>query len=249
MESSPTDQVQPKSSTLVYAKPGDTLDVARPALFEVATKKEITIDDALFPNAFNITQSFWRKDSRAFTFEYNQRGHQLYRVIEVDAQSGKARSLITEESKTMVDYRGLAEGRADTGKKYRSDLDDGKEIIWASERDGWEHLYLYDGTTGKVKNQITKGKWVVRYVDLVDEAKRQIWFRASGMNPNQDPYYIHYCRSISTAPVYRDHDGDGTHTFAFFRGQKILCRHVVTGGSCTGYSASPHRRPKGNHGT
>ena len=44
-------------------------------------------------------------------------------------------------------------------------MDDGKEIIWASERDGWEHLYLYDGVTGKVKNQITKGNWVVRNVD------------------------------------------------------------------------------------
>ena len=37
-------------------------------------------------------------------------------------------------------------------------MNDGKEIIWASERDGWEHLYLYDGVTGQVKNQITKGQ-------------------------------------------------------------------------------------------
>ena len=64
-------------------------------------------------------------------------------------------------------------------------MDDGKEIIWASERDGWEHLYLYDGVTGEVKNQITKGDWVVRSVDRVDEAKRQIWFEAGGMNPGQ----------------------------------------------------------------
>ena len=105
-------------------------------------------------------------------------------MIEVDAQTGKARALITEESKTMIDYRGLAEGRADTGKKYRDDLDDGKEIIWASERDGWEHLYLYDGASGKVKNQITKGNWVVRYVDFVDETKRQnLVSRASGNGP------------------------------------------------------------------
>ena len=34
-----------------------------------------------------------------------------------------------------------------------------------SERDGWNHLYLYDGATGRVKNQITKGPWVVRGVD------------------------------------------------------------------------------------
>ena len=43
-----------------------------------------------------------------------------------------------------------------------------------SERDGWNHLYLYDGTTGAVKNQITKGDWVVRGVEQVDEKARQI---------------------------------------------------------------------------
>ena len=63
-----------------------------------------------------------------------------------------------------------------------------------SERDGWNHLYLYDAKTGQVKNQITKGPWVVRGVERVDEAKRQIWFRAGGIRPGQDPYYIHYCR-------------------------------------------------------
>ena len=63
-----------------------------------------------------------------------------------------------------------------------------------SERDGWNHLYLYDGRTGAVKNQITKGHWPVRNVVQVDEEKRQIWFSASGMYPGKDPYFVHYYR-------------------------------------------------------
>ena len=63
-----------------------------------------------------------------------------------------------------------------------------------SERDGWQHLYLYDGATGRVKNQITRGNWVVRGVERVDEENRQIWFTAGGMNPDQDPYFVHYYR-------------------------------------------------------
>ena len=63
-----------------------------------------------------------------------------------------------------------------------------------SERDGWNHLYLYDSRTGQVKNQITRGPWIVRGVDRVDEDKREIWFRAGGIYPEQDPYFIHYCR-------------------------------------------------------
>ena len=63
-----------------------------------------------------------------------------------------------------------------------------------SERDGWNHLYLYDGATGAVKRQITKGDWIVRGVIGVDEEKRQIWFSASGMYPGKDPYFVHYYR-------------------------------------------------------
>ncbi len=63
-----------------------------------------------------------------------------------------------------------------------------------SERDGWSQLYLIDGATGRVENQITKGNWVVHNVQHVDEAKRQIWFTANGMDPKEDPYFLHYYR-------------------------------------------------------
>jgi dipeptidyl aminopeptidase/acylaminoacyl peptidase len=60
-----------------------------------------------------------------------------------------------------------------------------------SEKDGWPHLYLYNGLTGALENKITSGDWVVRYVNYVDVGKRQIYFEASGMNPNEDPYFVH----------------------------------------------------------
>src|SRR5205814_8655263 len=145
VESSPADQLQPKHSTRDYAKPGDALDVARPVLFEVETRKQIVVEDSLFPNPYSLSNPVWWKDSRAFTFEYNQRGHQVYRVIEVDAATAKARAVISEEPQTFFCY---------SGKWFRHDVSDGKEVIWMSERDGWNHLYLYDGVTGAVKNQI-----------------------------------------------------------------------------------------------
>lgn len=195
VESSPENQIQPISfAGPLYPKPGDTLDIAHPALFDIATRTEIEIDNHLFPNAFDLTPPVWWPDGRGFTFEYNQRGHQLYRVIEVDAHTGQARTLISEASPTFVDYRPLIPNPADTGKRFRDDINDGREILWASERDGWEHLYLYNGLTGKLENQITKGDWPVRAVDDVDPAKRQIWFEASGMIPGQDPYFLQYYR-------------------------------------------------------
>jgi len=216
IESSPADQLQPKHSSRFYAKPGDTLDIAQPVLFDIAAKKQIEINNTLFPNPYSLTNAVWRKDGRAFTFEYNQRGHQLYRVIEVNGTTGEARSLITEESKTFVNYRPLIPNQRDSGKKFRHDLDDGKEIIWASERDGWEHLYLFDGATGRIKNQITKGNWVVRAVDKVDEAKRQIWFQASGMYPGKDPYFVHYYRiNFDGTGLVALTEADGNHSVTF----------------------------------
>jgi hypothetical protein len=53
-----------------------------------------------------VTALVWRKDSSAVTFEYNQRGHQLYRVIEIDAATAKARTVIAEEPKTFFCYSG-----------------------------------------------------------------------------------------------------------------------------------------------
>jgi dipeptidyl aminopeptidase/acylaminoacyl peptidase len=185
IQSSPEDQLQPKTFSIEYAKPGDTLDLQQPVLFDVDARRQVDIDNALFPNPYEMSPLAWRKDSHAVTFEYNQRGHQAYRVLEAGAATGAIRALIDEESKTFFCY---------SGKMYRHDIDDGKEIIWMSERDGWNHLYLYDGVTGQVKNQITKGEWVVRGVDEVDDQRRQIFFHASGMHPGEDPYFEHYFR-------------------------------------------------------
>ena len=217
VESSPADQVQPKYYTIEYLKPGDALDVCQPALFHIDTRKQFIVDKSLFPNAYFTNTSFntryfmpdqaWRKDSRAFTFEYNQRGHQVYRVIEVDGLTGQARALVNEECQTFFSYY---------GKLYRYDVQDGKEIIWMSERDGWNHLYLYDGATGNLKNQITKGEWVVRGVEKVDEENRQIYFRASGMHPGKDPYLLHYFRiNFDGSGLTPLTEADANHTVSF----------------------------------
>lgn len=205
--SSPTDQLQPKDSSLYYSKPGDVLDVDQPVLFDVASQKQLVIDNALFPNAYNVTRLTWRDDGRAVTFEYNQRGHQVYRIIEINPVTGSTRAIVDEQSPTFFEY---------SAKKYRYDIDDGKEIIWMSERDGWNHLYLYDGVTGSVKNQITKGPWVVRGVDWVDTTKRQIWFAASGMYPDKDPYFVyHYRINFDGTGLTTITDADATHSVSF----------------------------------
>jgi dipeptidyl aminopeptidase/acylaminoacyl peptidase len=193
VESSPEDQLQPRPWTLQYAKPGDVLDREALSLFQVEPAKQIEVSHALMPDPYELSAPVWRKDSRAVTIEYNARGHQMFRVIEVNAETGTARAVISEEPKTFYYYNASNDTRS-SGKRFRYDVDDGREVVWMSERDGWNHLYLFDAATGKVKNQVTKGAWPVRHVQKVDEAKRQIWFSAGGMTAGRDPYFLQYYR-------------------------------------------------------
>lgn len=214
VESSPKDQLQPKLQSYDYLKPGDRIAIDKPQLFDVPAKRRIPVSDALFPNPWSVSDLRWARDSQRFTFLYNQRGHQALRVIAVDANTGAARAIIDERSRTFIDY---------SGKYFCQYLDDSGEIIWMSERDGWNHLYLYDANTGQVKNPITRGEWVVREVERVDESARQIWFRAGGIRPGQDPYYEHLCRvNFDGSGLTLLTEGDGTHTTEFSPDRQFL---------------------------
>jgi dipeptidyl-peptidase 4 len=215
VESSPKNQKQPKLHTHNYLKPGDKIPQAKPHLFDVTSKKEIPVGDDLFPNPWlNGPRIEWAPDSSQCYYVYNQRGHRILRVVSIDAQTGKTRKVVSEEPDTFVDY---------AYKQFLRFFHDKNELIWMSERDGWNHLYLIDSQTGKVKNQITKGAWVVRAVQHVDDVNRQIWFTASGMNSKQDPYYVHNYRvNFDGSDLTALTHGDGTHAVKFSPNRKYL---------------------------
>ena len=182
VESSPADQAQPKLHKQEYAKPGDELRFKVPCIFEVESGRRLIPSTELFSHQYELSGPMWNADSKAITFEYNERGHKVYLVLEMSAVDGSVRTLIEEKEEKYVNYPRI----------YRNYLGDGKRIIWSSERDNYNHLYLYDRATGKPLNQITKGEWYVRGVQHVDEANEVIYFSANGMKKGEDPYLIHY---------------------------------------------------------
>ena len=207
IESCPKGQLHPKLHTRNYARPGDPIDTPRPYLFDIEKRKEIPVSNKLFETPWRLSHVNWSADSKRFTFFYNQRGHQAVRIVAVDAASGTARALIDETCKTFFDhaFKLLCHWPKEDG-----------EIIWASERDGWNHLYLFYAKTGKIKNQITKGKWLVRGIDRIDDAKRQIWFHAGGIIPGQDPYHVHLARiNFDGSGLTLLTRGDGTHRIQY----------------------------------
>jgi dipeptidyl aminopeptidase/acylaminoacyl peptidase len=205
IESSPKDDVRPRTHQHVYALPGDKLDRHQMWLFDVESRAQTRVDTE--PTDWGgPPRPRWRPDGRHFTFERTHRGYQRVHIVEVDSDSGKTRTVIDERSDTFVPPQ----------KKMVRYLDDTDEIIWASERDGWNHLYLYDARTGRVKQQITRGEWVVRGIEHLDEESRQITFRGSGREKGQDPYLIHYYRiGLDGTGLVRLTEGNGHHSVKF----------------------------------
>ena len=216
VESAPKDQVQPKVKVIDYTKPGDELP--KPRLVLVHPQGDsVVISDELASNPFTQSPHIdvrWAPDGREFYFDYNQRGHQLYRIIAVNAATAEMRVVVEESSKTFIDY---------TQKTWRQWLDKTGELLWMSERDGWCHLWLYDAKSGAVKNQVTRGTWPVREVLRVDEVTRQVWFMASGLRAGEDPYHRHLCRAnFDGSGFVQLTEGDGNHRIEFSPGNEYF---------------------------
>ena len=210
VESSPQDQLQPILHQQEYAKPGDDLPQFTPFIFVIdstAAHQTISVGEGALGMQYSLEWFRWTPDSRFVTMEYNQRGHKLYQLLAMDAETGQLTPLIEERSEKFVNYNRI----------WRHWLSDGR-LLWTSERDNWNHIYLYgkklsNSNTSKTSRhrakkssnqsllplggtgvglQVTHGSWCVRDVLHVDEEAEVIYFTASGVHPDEDPYNIHY---------------------------------------------------------
>ncbi|KAI5459122.1 Alpha/Beta hydrolase protein [Mariannaea sp. PMI_226] len=196
VEVSPEDRIEPRLQSIQYLKPGDRVKQGKPRLFDLDKKCEVIVDDSLFNNPYYLESIGWSDNGEEYRFIYNERGHKHVRVLSIH-RDGRVRVVVEESSETFIDY---------SSKLYCWVIEDKDEMIWASERDGYNHLYLIDLSDGTVKAQITQGQWNVRSVDDVDESRRRIWLKVLGVVPNQDPYYAY--------PAYVNFDGTGFQVLA-----------------------------------
>jgi dipeptidyl aminopeptidase/acylaminoacyl peptidase len=217
VESSPRGGGRAKLHQRPYDLPGDKLTAYELNLFQLDGPKQIK--PAVERIDLGFPQLRWSKDGSRVAYEKVDRGHQRLRLIEVDARTGEARTLIDEKSPTFI----WTAHTENVGLARVNWLEKTPEIIYASERDGSRHLYLIDARDGTVKNQITKGDWVVRGIDHIDEDHRQVWFSASGKSAGEDPYFIHRYRiDFDGANLVALTEGNGMHTVQFAPDRKYL---------------------------
>ena len=168
--------------TYKYPKAGETNSTVSVHVYDTEnrTTKQMncgTGNDIYFP----IIQ--WTNNNESLAIVRLNRNQTTLDLLSVNPRSGVAKTLLSETDKVYIDYTNY------THLKFNSD----NSFVAMSERDGWRHIYLHDNK-GQIKRQITKGEWVVRNVNYVDEANQVIYFTASGFVAGEDPYNIHYCR-------------------------------------------------------
>ncbi len=138
-----------------------------------------------FSDDISMEDVNWTEDGSQLAFISTSRDHKQEKVRIADAATGAVREVFGETVPTQYES-----GWGSANWKY---LQKSNEILWFSERDNWGHLYLYNSLTGQLKNQVTKGDWMVTRLLKVDEKNRTIYFTADGREP-ENPYFSQLCK-------------------------------------------------------
>lgn len=188
---------RPTLETYKYHMPGEAeAPVRELILFDMGSKSLKKINAALFKDQElglngkpflqkerddDFRAAIWAGTPARFYVTRTSRDLKRIDICAVDVATGEFKVLIEERLNTYVETRRLGL------------VNDGKELIEWSERDGWGHFYLYDGD-GKFKNAITSGAYHCEDIVQIDEKNRVLYFTANGKEEGEDPYYLHLYR-------------------------------------------------------
>ncbi len=184
----------PKLEAWKYPLPGDTSIITiQRVIINVDTPRVILLQVPPDPHRASLSDDVsssgtfddvdWSEDASQLAFVSTSRDHKAEKLRIADAATGAVREVFEEKVATQYES-----GQETINWKYLSRT---KEIIWYSERDNWGQLYLYDAVTGRLKNQITKGDWVVTQLLKVDAKKRVLYFLADGKEEG-NPYFTYF---------------------------------------------------------
>ncbi len=215
---------RPTLETYKYPMPGEE-NVPQDSLsiFDVETKSRIDVDaskyvdQALGGTYFGAGGGFFMGDSSdKLYFIRRDRTWSKIDLCVVDTETGEVTELINEVSKPYFNTR---YARLDV-------IEDGEDLIWFSERDGWAHFYRYD-SEGNLKNRITQGNFNVGSISQIDTLNRQIYFQAFGREEGVNPYYPMYYRvDFSGRNFTLLTPEDASHTFNISESSKYFVDNI-----------------------
>ncbi len=163
-----------------YTMPGDKeVPQYELSVFDIDSLKQVKIQTEKWPDQ-SLSVVYAGKKSDKLFFERKRRTCDEIDICVADTKTGEAKVLINEKAKPYFNDQ----------MHHLSVLEDGKDLLWWSERTGWGHFYHYDGE-GNLKNQITSGEWVAGRMVRIDTVGRTIYFEGYGKEKDRNPYYAH----------------------------------------------------------
>jgi dipeptidyl-peptidase 4 len=211
---------RPKLETYRYAMPGEAdVPQANLEIFDIGTRGRVKVKADRFKDQLlsvstsrttararqmERTEPQWLSDTpdRLYFVRHSRDMHRLD-ICVADSETGDVKVLIEERLNTYIETKPLRL------------VNNGKELLFWSERDGWGHYYLY-GDDGTLKKQITSGEFVCDAIEAIDEKARVMYFTAAGREPGEDPYYLHLYRvNLDGSGLKLLNPGDASHSVAF----------------------------------
>jgi dipeptidyl aminopeptidase/acylaminoacyl peptidase len=178
----PDESFRARSFSYYRALPGeDSVAKQVPYVFNIEDKSRTRIQAGPYDDLIAGNWNWYGDGSDTLHMIKRERGYGSATLLRADAGTGAVDTVFHEVSDTYVD----------PGKSEAEYLSDTDEFLWLSERDGWNHIYLYDLNTGEVKHQVTEGEYVVYDVEHIDTDNRKIFFTAGGRESDRDPYLEH----------------------------------------------------------
>ncbi len=193
---------RPKLEEYRYPMPGDK-EVRQYELyvFDVADRKQIKINTDKWPDQ-SLSVLYAGENSEQIYFQRKRRTCDELDVCVASTVSGESKVLINEQAKPYFNDQ----------LYHLSILEEGKDLIWWSERTGWGHFYHYD-KDGNLKNVISSGQWVAGKMVRIDTVNRTIYFEGYGREKGRNPYYSGiYKASIDREGVRLLTPEDATHS-------------------------------------
>ena len=154
----------PTVETFKYPKAGEKNALVSLFVYDVAIKSSKAINLGNYSD-FYIARMKWTSNANVLCAQVLNRHQDNLDLIFVDGTSGAAKVVLNEKDKAYIDVTDNLTFLKDNS------------FIWTSEKDGYNHIYLYD-KTGKLKNQVTKGNWEVTSYYGFDEKSKTIFYQS-----------------------------------------------------------------------
>jgi dipeptidyl aminopeptidase/acylaminoacyl peptidase len=191
-----------------FTKAGGPLRQLELHLVDAISKRDVVVDLGPDPEPYLSIVGF-TPDGRSLLVLANSREQRRLRVLAVDGATGATRVVLTETQPTFI--KGIAGNPG--WSNLLTPLSDGKRFLWISERDGWDHLYLYD-LDGTLIRRLTSGSWPVLQVIGVDPKSGWVYF--TGHAETGRPYDTHVYRvNLDGSGFRRLTEGEAQHTAIF----------------------------------